>query len=341
MINGTNVENVSEFKYLGITIHKKKCSFKPTLKHLKTKATRAIYALKSKINFRHLKIETALKLFDAMIKPILLYGSEVWEPYLDLSPDDWDKCDVEKCYTQFLKQLLGVNRSTTTILVRGELMRHSLQEEILRRNIKYATYINEKSDNSYVKQAYNYELSRELGKTTFHSTINKHAEALFTANNFSPYADPYVNIYKMGTTKIRSITGQLFQTLWKEKLETSSKADTYKTFKTTMKFEPYLRHNNRQERVSYTKLRTSDHKLRIEEMRHRRPKPPRHERTCHMCQNQVEDEIHFLTTCQLYGNQTAYWNHMVEKCPQIQNMDHNQKFIYIMTQEDGVLQKKT
>ena len=45
----------------------------------------------------------------------------------------WDQNDIERTYLQFLKRILGVNRSTTTTMVRGELNKHSLQEEILRR----------------------------------------------------------------------------------------------------------------------------------------------------------------------------------------------------------------
>jgi hypothetical protein len=104
-INGIELENVKEFKYLGITIHKKACSFTPTLENFKIKATRALYALRAKININNLPIKVALKLFDAIIKPILLYGSEVWEPFLNQDETKWDQNFVEKTYTQFLKQI--------------------------------------------------------------------------------------------------------------------------------------------------------------------------------------------------------------------------------------------
>ena len=120
-INGVALENTREYKYLGITIHKKNCSFNPALKYLRTKATRALYAIRSKVNINQLSIPVALKLFDALIKPILLYASEVWEPFIKNDPDEWDKNDIEKIYLQFLKQILGVNRSATTVMVRGEL----------------------------------------------------------------------------------------------------------------------------------------------------------------------------------------------------------------------------
>ena len=123
--------------------------------------------INSCLNIYNLPLKVALKLLDSTIKPILLYCSGVWEPFLNQGQEKWDKGNViEKAYLQFLKQLLGVNRSTTNAMVRGELDRHCLQEEILRRNINYTKYLSQKNDNWYVKQAYTYELSRDLTHIT-------------------------------------------------------------------------------------------------------------------------------------------------------------------------------
>ena len=344
-VNGKELENVKEFKYLGITIHKKSCSFTPTLNYFRVKATRALYALRAKININNLPIKVALKLFDAIIKPILLYGSEVWEPFLNQDDSKWDQNDVEKTYTQFLKQVLGVNRSTTTAMVRGELNRHSLQEEILRRNINYAIYIQQKEGSPFVKQAFEYEMQRSAG-VTFFSTMDRHLFELSQPNQTEtdglllpiPYANPYENINQdLSRDKQKLLTGEIFQKKWKDKLDQSSKADTYRQFKTEMKFEPYLDHKNRKMRVHMAKLRTSDHKLEIEVGRHQRPLIPRTERKCHMCTEEVEDEIHFLTQCKLYGSRNGYWATIYTKVPQLRTLSNTDLFIYIMTQEDPEL----
>ena len=340
-IGETTLENTKEYKYLGITIHKKNCSFNPALKYLRTKAVRALYALRSKVDINKLPIPIATKLFDALIKPILLYASEVWEPFVKNNPDEWDKNEIEKTYTQFLKQLLGVNRSTTTVMVRGEMNKHSLQEEILRRHILYAKYIYNKSDASIVKQAYTYELKeRPTENRSFFSTLLKHTaefQELNEADFLSPYADPYVNIYEM--KKLRTATEEIFQNQWRRKLETSTKCDTYRLFKDTMKFEAYLLHPNRKERTLMSKLRTSDHKLMIEVARHNHPIPPREERVCYMCTTKMEDEIHFLTECKIYGSKDLFWNQVYEKFPQISHLTNKDKFIFIMTQEDPEIMK--
>ena len=135
-----------------------------------------------------------------------------------------------------------VNRSATTAMVRGELNRHSLQEEILRRNISYAQYIHGKDNSCIVKQAYTSELNRAPEKVTFFSTMMKHTEEIHTTSNssFHPYADPFLNLYL--TNKLRQVTAEVFTNKWKQKLQASPKADTYRIFKTNMKFETYLTH---------------------------------------------------------------------------------------------------
>ena len=214
-INGEILENVKEFKYLGITIHKKSCSFTPTLKYFRVKATRALFALRSKINFNNLPIKVALKLFDAIIKPILLYGSEVWEPFMNQDEAKCDQNDIEKTYLQFLKRILGVNRSTPTAMVRAELNKHSLQEEILRRNINYTGYIIQKTANPYVQQAFNYEMSRTSPRT-FLSSMDRHTQEVYAiTESFYPYANQYQNLTELTCAEQRAITYEIFHQKWK------------------------------------------------------------------------------------------------------------------------------
>ena len=73
-INNKVLDNVTEFTYLGITINAG-CSFKPTIQTLSEKAMKAIFALNNKFKFSKMPLNVAMKLFDACIMPILIYGS--------------------------------------------------------------------------------------------------------------------------------------------------------------------------------------------------------------------------------------------------------------------------
>ena len=54
-----NIENVKQYKYLGITINAKNCSFNPTQIDLSCKATNALYAINSEIPLKLMPIKTA------------------------------------------------------------------------------------------------------------------------------------------------------------------------------------------------------------------------------------------------------------------------------------------
>ena len=74
------IKNVKEFTYLSITFNGS-TFFQPALNKLSNKANRALSALNSKYKFSKVPLGIAIKLFDVMISPILLYGSEVWDAY--------------------------------------------------------------------------------------------------------------------------------------------------------------------------------------------------------------------------------------------------------------------
>ena len=91
-----------------------------------------------------------MRLFNSCVEPILTYGSEIWAPYMNHEWKKWDSTPIERVHTQFLKRVLGVNRSTTNVMIRAELGRHSIQERILKRNLQYIDYVANKEPSSLV-----------------------------------------------------------------------------------------------------------------------------------------------------------------------------------------------
>ena len=336
ILNKNIIENVKEFKYLGITINRKNCTFSPTLNDLSGKANRALYAILSKLPIKMAPVKSLLKLFDSCITPILLYGSEVWSPYLNNDESNWDSTEIEKVHTQFLKRILGVNRSTTNALVRSELGRHSLQDPILSRNINYIKYIEQKGEQTLVKQAANYEyLYAEKRHTLYRLFNNLEANLLTTHNN------NIGNIKTMSRPKLRNLINEISNSQWQAQISSLSKADTYKQFKNRVKFENYLSNiKNRKHRVAYTKYRLSDHCLMIEVGRHNRPITPRDQRFCPFCPSMLEDEKHFLLQCSAYKNRDELLNFIIAEVPNFANLDIQSQFIFLMSQENTHLTTK-
>ena len=74
-------------------------------------------------------IETKLQLFDSIVTPILLYGSEVWG-FENIS-------NVEKIQIRFYNLLLGLNGSVSNVVTFGELGKFPLRVLCKERILKY------------------------------------------------------------------------------------------------------------------------------------------------------------------------------------------------------------
>lgn len=324
-INKTPVEHVKNFKYLGFSISAKNCSFSPSIEDLSIRANRAIYALNNKVKLSKLPTKLALKLFSAQIKPILLYGSEVWCPYMDYDYGDWDKCKIEQVHTQYLKRILGCSVQTSNNMTRGEVGNRPLLLDIIRRVISYKININERKS-STVHTALKFEMNNDLNPN-FYTYVNK----------FN------VNTDESNRTVVHKAYKENYDRFWGEELKKSPKALSYVKTKNTVCFEKYLNVvKNRKHKVALTRFRLSNHELQIEKGRHMRPPIERSNRVCFCCKEELEDESHFLIKCPLYSeNRSNLFQACRENCKNFDSlMTDQQKFIFILTNEsESVVQK--
>ena len=103
---------VNEYKYLGIILSRSG-SFRSNKKHLAEQANKALFTLFKKIRSLNLTIDLQIELFNKTVKPILLYGSEIWG-FGNLD-------DLERIQLKFLKFAYNLKRSTPTYMIYGEL----------------------------------------------------------------------------------------------------------------------------------------------------------------------------------------------------------------------------
>ena len=88
-----------------------------------------------------------MHLFDHTVKPVLLYGSEIWGTINTASAkvkkDSFSLFNTmygmpcEKLHIRFLKYLSAVNRKTTNAVIMGELGRFPVMIDVLCNTIKY------------------------------------------------------------------------------------------------------------------------------------------------------------------------------------------------------------
>lgn len=162
-----------EYNYLGtkLTTNGK---FTVTIKELADKAHRAMMAINKSLKFHLLHPKLAIKLFDTIVSPILLYNSEVWGAYMDNDLNKWDKSPTEKIHIKFCKMYLNVNKKATNAACKGEMGKFPLIISIYKRMLNYISHINTLPDTAIVKQAF--ILSKQLyndNKPSLYSNITK------------------------------------------------------------------------------------------------------------------------------------------------------------------------
>ncbi|XDV43935.1 hypothetical protein PO909_012319 [Leuciscus waleckii] len=98
----TKLDHVTSYTYLGLKISANG-NLNLAVNELKEKARRAFYAIKKSIQIE-IPIRIWLKIFQSVIEPIALYGSEVWGPLLNHQFDKWDKNPIETLHAEFCKR---------------------------------------------------------------------------------------------------------------------------------------------------------------------------------------------------------------------------------------------
>jgi hypothetical protein len=77
-IRGDAIEQVKSYKYLGLTMHQNR-SWALALAERAQSARRAVFSLRKRCGEMHISdVGTTLQLFDALVKPVLSYGCELW-----------------------------------------------------------------------------------------------------------------------------------------------------------------------------------------------------------------------------------------------------------------------
>ena len=141
------IDVVSFYKYLGIF-------FTSKLKWSKTQEMLSLQGMKASAcifryqrKFGHLEPLDMFKIFDAMVKPILTYGAELWGfKYIE---------KIEAVQIKFCKQYCNLYKNTANVLALGECGRYPLCITYIPKCIKYWLNILKMDNHRYPKQCYN------------------------------------------------------------------------------------------------------------------------------------------------------------------------------------------
>ena len=224
-------------------------------------------------------IEDVLKLFDSIIKPILLYSSDFWG-CLNLPKNN----PIENLHFTFCKHLLGVQKGTTNVGVLLELGRTPLTLDAQKTAIKNWERIRNKKANYLVTLSY--KNAEQNWGTKVKSCLEQNGMlSSYTRAPPHPCLNAHTKLYKR-------LSDVFYQSAFESINKQDSKLRTYSLIKESVEIENYLiTTRNINARVCLTKFRLSNHKLMIETGRHQNV--PKTERFCAFCYGMIEDEIHF------------------------------------------------
>ena len=280
-IQGNRIEVVDSYSYLGL-IFKYNGNFSEAKKKLVNQAQKSLFSIYKNIRNQAIPIDLQLKLFDSMVEPILLYGSEVW---------GFENIKIiEQVHLSFCKRILKVRSSTPNYMVYAELGRFPLEIPV---KIKMISF--------WRKLLYSEKLSSNMYRLLFSLKKNglynfkwlDYIESIFNDIGMGyVFANQDNSNYNM---LIKQILQDQFIQKWHNDVQLSSRGQFYSSFKDNFCFEKYLVKIPENHRIWLTKLRLSNLKLPIETGRWQNI--PVEERLCHKCHEGIGDEFHYLFVC--------------------------------------------
>lgn len=342
----SEIDCVSNYKYLGI-FFTASGSFSVARNELYKKALKGYYKLRKDFLSLNPSIKTSMKVFDHTIKPILLYGSEIWGVFNVnnnkfkqsqnqniLINDCYKNLKCETLHIKFCKYILGLHKKSTNHASLSELGRHPLHFNIVKSMLKYC-YRLENLTTEFPLLYDAFLCSKELHykhKNSWYSSVEKLIKILDFKDNVMS-----LNKSKFGTILNKNLINKYLYD-WKRTSEllADGKLTTYLFLKTNFSFENYLTLvKNYDYRKSICKLRTSTHKLLIETGRYN--KVPRNERICKNCTlSEIEDETHFLTRCTKFSHDRGVlFNLISSRVNQFSNLSDKDKLFWLLNCENA------
>ncbi|KAL2076447.1 hypothetical protein ACEWY4_027956 [Coilia grayii] len=314
---GERLCQVTKYNYLGLTISSSG-NFDLAIKDLAEKARKAYYAIRRTLHQFNPPVRLWLKIFDSTIKPILLYGSEIWGTKYKNNYDSWDKSPTEIFHLEFCKNILGVHRHASNLACRAELGRFPLLMDIDKRASKFYHHLKSEQDTCH------YNALLEMVK--------------YPERDPFTYLKTKYDLNEMDMTQakaklIEKETKEEYYHYWLDKIEHSNKLNCFQKIKNNYELATYLTEIKEfKQRKCVTSYRIIDHSLAIETGRHRQTWLPKEERLCEQCnEGAVEDELHFLTVCSKYSSiRKHYFEKFRKVLPQFYLLENEEKLPYLL-----------
>ena len=300
---GNTLETASAYTYLGFVFVP---SGKPHagIENLVNKARKAWFTIqRSLLKSKEKTVNTYLKLFDTIVKPILLYGCETWG---DISTKKLFESKVEKLHLSVCKQVLGVNKRANNVCTFSELGRYPLFTNIEAQVFKYFQRFIYVDKDRLLYKAFQENCSLDIGgnegwissikkKLDLNGQTNMWKDILMACKS-DELKTKYKNKLKHFNLRIKDV---FLQTkFFVEKEPGYEQVSPIAKFKKEYKSEKYLQIKRFESRQALAKLRVGNNALLVE-----RSKWYDIDKLCKQCNlNVPENDFHFVFDCPKYNS---------------------------------------
>ena len=354
-IGDSKLQWVHTYKYLGILISSNG-NFVNSSENLCVRGWKAFFKIKAALKDVDVFPALKLKLFDALIRPVICYNSEIWGVMNNVFNSRsiaqfWDratKLTVENFHLKYCKGLLGVHPNAVNAAVMGELGRLPMFICIIKSALKYIMHMNDVKNerpllNAAIEEDKGLCLSkswyRKLDKIVsfFNFNFDRNPTNICISRLQVNMKDSYVRYWRQLLGNVESEEGRLY---------------LYRKVKTAFKMEPYLEQISKfKQRRAVTAFRISAHKLEIETGRYicksKLSDVQRHEayikredRFCTLCYEKSKvrvmgDEKHAILHCPHFSDARKKLLDQIESiCQNFRDLGDNDKVFYILTCEN-------
>lgn len=321
------ISYADRYRYLGFwfTEH---LDLSVSVRELAKSANRALSAIITKSKFAGgMSLAVFKQLYTSLVEPVLFYCSGIW---------GHNKYNfVQIVQNRACRYFLGTGKNGSNIAARGDLGWNSCD-------------VNQKLEvcRLWAKLKLS-DSNRLLSKIHIWSvSVNRSWEnkvlILFRNIGLDRFiSDTQLTCLKKCMNSIKNHLINIDNCKWLEELfndrncNNGNKLRTYRLYKTSNHTELYASNiMDFRHRQALAKFRSGNLKLNIETGRYSRPKVPLEDRLCTFCDlNCVEDECHFLITCDFYSDIRFHLFTLAEQsCPGFNYLDNVQKLQFLMNE---------
>lgn len=312
------------YKYLGLWFNKH-LDMKFAVNELAKSASRALAALYTKFLYvGGMDYDVFCKLYESLVEPVLLYGAGLWglREHKKLNTVQNKAC----------RYFLGLGKNAANIASRGDMGWSSCSVKQKIEACRLYFKLERTSENRLVKKTFIWSGS--------HGKSWERRFQLFIANiglqNILNRDDLSVkNKINSVRVKLKSLDAENWKSeLWNDtSQENGNKLRTYRLYKADLFTDTYVKLKmERNHRRILAKFRSGSLPLQIETGRYAKPKVPLDDRKCKLCtENAIEDEMHFLLSCDFYSDLRRPLFAKAQLCnSNFHRMSLLDKFIFIM-----------